>query len=237
MPILPDYLATINNRTTIATTRDGLHYASLNAAGIATSIKSINASGGLGILGAAATAQHIAYRNLDGTAQQQSQQQQQQHQQYQPYIMTKHPIPGKSMVNFSLIHLVNDDNSNNNNNNGNNNNKVLIVAPINEQLQSINTNNNNNNHTEENKIGENQSNNETSGNNRVMVTKLKDRNSATDSYLASENGSIGILLAMKALVQLIFNPIVGNMSTKYGYRLPIVMGTFCLLVSSLGKLL
>lgn len=56
----------------------------------------------------------------------------------------------------------------------------------------------------------------------------------TDDILEGENASIGLLLAMKALVQLIFNPIVGNYSAKIGYRIPIVVGTASLLVSSLG---
>ncbi|XP_058813841.1 synaptic vesicular amine transporter-like isoform X2 [Topomyia yanbarensis] len=51
--------------------------------------------------------------------------------------------------------------------------------------------------------------------------------------LESENGSIGILLAVKALVQLIFNPIVGNVSTKLGYSIPISFGTFNLLIASM----
>ncbi|KAI8130602.1 Synaptic vesicular amine transporter [Lucilia cuprina] len=232
VPILPDYLATINNRTKTTT----LHYASLDAVVAATGVKNINDSGGLGILGAAATAQHLAYRNLDGTvAQQHNQQQQQQStliQQYQqqPHIMTKHPIPGKSMVNFSLIHLVNDDN--------NSNNKVLMVTPINEQQQQQNQRNwISNEHSENNQIDKtslgliNNNSNKETGNKNTTIN-LKDHNNE-NANLASENGSIGILLAMKALVQLIFNPIVGNMSTKYGYRLPIVMGTFCLLISSL----
>lgn len=230
MPILPDYLATINNRTTTTT----LHYTSLNAAVVqATGIKSINASGGLGILGAAATAQHLAYRNLDGTAAQQQQLHQQQQQQQQ-HIMTKHPIPGKSMVNFSLIHLVNDDNNSNNN-------RVLIAATPsiqNEQQKKLipfdnaegNAENYKNlmNHTGDN-----------GGHSVRGDMPNKDHNHYNDDAetLADENGSIGILLSMKALVQLIFNPIVGNMSSKYGYRLPIVMGTFCLLISSLGKIL
>lgn len=53
--------------------------------------------------------------------------------------------------------------------------------------------------------------------------------------LTRENGSIGLLLAMKALVQLIFNPIIGNLSSKCGYRLPIMVGTCFLLLSSLGN--
>lgn len=56
----------------------------------------------------------------------------------------------------------------------------------------------------------------------------------TDAILEGENSLIGLLLAMKALVQLIFNPIVGNYTAKIGYRVPIVVGTFSLLVSSLG---
>ncbi|XP_055544315.1 synaptic vesicular amine transporter isoform X2 [Wyeomyia smithii] len=51
--------------------------------------------------------------------------------------------------------------------------------------------------------------------------------------LESENGSIGILLAVKALVQLLFNPIVGNVSAKLGYSIPISFGTFNLLVASM----
>lgn len=53
--------------------------------------------------------------------------------------------------------------------------------------------------------------------------------------LIGENSSIGILLAMKALLQLIFNPIVGSVSCKFGYHLPIIAGTICLLISSLGE--
>lgn len=48
----------------------------------------------------------------------------------------------------------------------------------------------------------------------------------------SEYGSIGILLAVKALVQLFFNPIVGNVSTKLGYSIPILFGTFNLFLAS-----
>lgn len=50
--------------------------------------------------------------------------------------------------------------------------------------------------------------------------------------LESENGSIGILLGLKALVQLICNPIVGNVSLRIGYSLPILFGTLNLLVAS-----
>ncbi|XP_019561722.2 synaptic vesicular amine transporter [Aedes albopictus] len=50
--------------------------------------------------------------------------------------------------------------------------------------------------------------------------------------LESENGSIGILLAVKALVQLVFNPIVGNVSAKLGYSIPIAFGTLSLFLAS-----
>ncbi|XP_055616071.1 synaptic vesicular amine transporter [Toxorhynchites rutilus septentrionalis] len=51
--------------------------------------------------------------------------------------------------------------------------------------------------------------------------------------LETENGSIGILLAVKALVQLVFNPIVGNISSKIGYSIPIAFGTMNLLIASI----
>ncbi|GAB0092461.1 uncharacterized protein DMENIID0001_074540 [Sergentomyia squamirostris] len=51
--------------------------------------------------------------------------------------------------------------------------------------------------------------------------------------LDEENVSIGILLAVKALVQLIFNPIVGSSTAKFGYRIPIVFGTFNILLAAL----
>lgn len=54
-------------------------------------------------------------------------------------------------------------------------------------------------------------------------------------HLGDENSSIGILLAAKALVQLIVTPIVGHLTLRYGYLLPVVFGTTCLLVASLGK--
>lgn len=52
--------------------------------------------------------------------------------------------------------------------------------------------------------------------------------------LGDENSSIGILLAVKALVQLIVTPIVGHLTLRCGYLLPVVFGTSCLLLASLG---
>lgn len=51
----------------------------------------------------------------------------------------------------------------------------------------------------------------------------------------AENGNVGILLAVKAFVQLFANPVVGNMSGKFGYKNLIFCGTINLLLSSLRK--
>ncbi|XP_050082072.1 synaptic vesicular amine transporter [Anopheles aquasalis] len=51
--------------------------------------------------------------------------------------------------------------------------------------------------------------------------------------IEEENGSIGILLGVKALVQLVANPIVGSGTGRYGFCLPIAFGTVNLLVASL----
>lgn len=53
--------------------------------------------------------------------------------------------------------------------------------------------------------------------------------------LSDENGAIGVLLATKAVVQLLVTPFVGNCAQRLGYRLPIVLGTACLLVASIGE--
>lgn len=53
--------------------------------------------------------------------------------------------------------------------------------------------------------------------------------------LADENGAIGVLLATKALVQLLVTPLIGNFAQRLGYRLPIVMGTACLLCAAIGE--
>ncbi|KAG4067246.1 hypothetical protein HA402_000237 [Bradysia odoriphaga] len=52
-------------------------------------------------------------------------------------------------------------------------------------------------------------------------------------HLGDENSSIGILLAAKALVQLVVTPIVGHLTMRCGYLMPVVFGTTCLLVASL----
>nr|XP_036674699.1 synaptic vesicular amine transporter [Drosophila suzukii] len=132
----------------------------------------------------------------------------------QLYI-SKHPIPGKSMVNFTLFQLSTEATTRTASTSSS------TLTPNSTDVQSSGTN--------VTGIG---------NGNRSRNRKLPPGNPPTSSSikeltLAQENGSIGLLLAMKALVQLIFNPIVGNASSKFGYRLPIVVGTFFLLLSSL----
>lgn len=51
-----------------------------------------------------------------------------------------------------------------------------------------------------------------------------------------ENGNVGMLLAVKAFVQLFFNPIVGNLSGRFGHKNLIFFGTIDLLLASLSEL-
>lgn len=55
-----------------------------------------------------------------------------------------------------------------------------------------------------------------------------------DNKLNEENGAVGILLATKALMQLISTPLVKSLSNTFGYRIPTVLGTFVLLLASLS---
>lgn len=53
-----------------------------------------------------------------------------------------------------------------------------------------------------------------------------------------ENEKVGLLLAIKAFVQLFFNPIVGSvLATRFGYKNTIFFGTVSLLLASLCKIL
>ncbi|XP_052859221.1 synaptic vesicular amine transporter [Drosophila gunungcola] len=121
----------------------------------------------------------------------------------QLYI-SKHPIPGKSMVNFTLFQLSTE----------------ATTTPGTASTPSHSG-------------GTNVSGAGTRSRKLLAPVNPPTHNSNKELTLTQENGSIGLLLAMKAFVQLIFNPIVGNASGKFGYRLPIVVGTFFLLISSL----
>lgn len=55
-----------------------------------------------------------------------------------------------------------------------------------------------------------------------------------DDKLNEENGAVGILLATKALMQLISTPFVKSLSNSFGYRIPTVIGTFVLFLASMS---
>lgn len=54
----------------------------------------------------------------------------------------------------------------------------------------------------------------------------------TNNKLNDENSAVGILLAVKALVQLIMTPFVTSLINSYGYRIPTAFGTFMLFMAS-----
>lgn len=56
----------------------------------------------------------------------------------------------------------------------------------------------------------------------------------SNTKLNEENGAVGILLATKALTQLISTPFVKMLSNSLGYRIPTVLGTFVLFLASLS---
>lgn len=55
-----------------------------------------------------------------------------------------------------------------------------------------------------------------------------------DNKLNDENGAVGILLACKALIQLISTPFVKSLSNSFGYRITIFFGTIVLFLASLS---
>lgn len=148
----------------------------------------------------------------------------------QLYI-SKHPIPGKSMVNFTLLQLSTEATTTTTSiattTNSPHNSTSMQSPPKLTVGQSGVTN--------VTGIGHKSRNRKLAYGHPPTHDNSSNDNSNKELTLTQENGSIGLLLAMKALVQLIFNPIVGNASSKFGYRLPIVVGTFFLLLSSLGK--
>uniref|UniRef100_A0A182PKS5 Major facilitator superfamily (MFS) profile domain-containing protein n=1 Tax=Anopheles epiroticus TaxID=199890 RepID=A0A182PKS5_9DIPT len=65
------------------------------------------------------------------------------------------------------------------------------------------------------------------------VVVLQPTSPLADRTIEQENGSIGILLGVKALVQLVANPLVGSGTARFGYCIPITFGTLNLLLASL----
>lgn len=77
------------------------------------------------------------------------------------------------------------------------------------------------------------------GNNLKNLTNIQQQPSQNqnhggyDAIFEMENGSVGLLLAVKAFVQLFVNPIVGNQSGKFGHKSIIFFGTISLLIAAL----
>lgn len=65
---------------------------------------------------------------------------------------------------------------------------------------------------------------------------LQQPNVVQQYNVETENGNVGLLLAVKAFVQLFCNPIVGNFTGRFGYKNLIFFGTVNLLLSSLSEL-
>lgn len=53
-----------------------------------------------------------------------------------------------------------------------------------------------------------------------------------NNQLNEENSSVGILLAVKALIQLVMTPFVTTLINSFGYRIPTACGTFILFLAS-----
>lgn len=71
----------------------------------------------------------------------------------------------------------------------------------------------------------------------VMIGALPRNLSSNEQLMPDdeEGKEIGILLAVKALVQLICNPIVGHLSNLFGHKIFILLGTVFLFSSSTSE--
>ena len=70
-------------------------------------------------------------------------------------------------------------------------------------------------------------------NNTIAETTLEGSNS-TVTDLINEHGRYGFLVAAKGAAQFVFNPFVGIIVTKCGYRVPMLLGDLVLLISTLA---
>lgn len=66
----------------------------------------------------------------------------------------------------------------------------------------------------------------------LQVHPVDDAAAFPFSTFEDENVSIGVLLSVKAFIQLAFNPIIGAATKRVGYQLPILLGTMSLVLSS-----
>lgn len=64
---------------------------------------------------------------------------------------------------------------------------------------------------------------------------VKSDNLWNDNKLNEENGAVGVLLATKALIQMLSTPFVKSLTNSFGYRIPTVFGTFVLFIASSSK--
>lgn len=68
---------------------------------------------------------------------------------------------------------------------------------------------------------------------QVHPVAVGDVPSSSSSSFEDENVfSIGVLLSVKAFIQLAFNPIIGAATKRVGYQVPILLGTMSLVLSS-----
>ncbi|XP_067118303.1 synaptic vesicular amine transporter-like isoform X2 [Centruroides vittatus] len=91
----------------------------------------------------------------------------------------------------------------------------------------------------ENIINENESNdhlwiqNITENSTVYNYTNYRSYDDLLRKNINKENGLVGILLASKALTQLVFNPLIGAIINRMGYIYPLVTGTIILIISCL----
>ncbi|XP_053125753.1 chromaffin granule amine transporter isoform X2 [Hemicordylus capensis] len=70
----------------------------------------------------------------------------------------------------------------------------------------------------------------------LPVTALPPSNSCTDGkdFLSHENVRVGLLFASKALMQILANPIVGPLTNRIGYHIPMFFGFVIMFLSTLS---
>jgi MFS transporter, DHA1 family, solute carrier family 18 (vesicular amine transporter), member 1/2 len=75
----------------------------------------------------------------------------------------------------------------------------------------------------------------TQANDQTTVVKAEANVTTVETYsgVENENAAIGLLLAVKAIVQIVFNPLVGGSTRWLGYTAPITGGTICILMAAL----
>uniref|UniRef100_A0A8D9BS38 Probable vesicular acetylcholine transporter-A n=1 Tax=Cacopsylla melanoneura TaxID=428564 RepID=A0A8D9BS38_9HEMI len=70
---------------------------------------------------------------------------------------------------------------------------------------------------------------------KSSTPNVKDITLDQSEVLGNENGKIGILLASKALIQIIINPLIGVLTQYLGYNVILFLGSVNLLIATLRK--